>query len=201
MILRITDFIYLSRKGASMSSIIIKGNSFAILTLLVVFAFSSLAIADLYQWKDEKGNIHVVDDILLVPQQYKDKVRVLKTKPSEKTPPYQQNIQPPESQPSSEQEEMYGDHPLSWWKNEFAVKKNEISELERTIDGQKKFIEDYERGRRLYRLYTKEDIEKYETYKKNLPDNEKLLNELKANLEELRRKAQTYGVPKAVRGE
>ena len=166
------------------------------------FLLPSGAFADLYQWQDEKGDIHVVDDILLVPPKYKDKVKALKAKPSEQEPSSSQPlIQPPKPSepPAKQQEELYGDYPLEWWKREFDARKKEIGELEKTTEEEKNFIVDYERGRRLYRLYSKEDIEKYETYKKNLPDNESQLNKLKSDMEELRRKAQIYGVPREVR--
>jgi len=169
----------------------------AFLFLVILMPLS--AAADLYQWQDEKGGVHVVDDILLVPSKYKNKVKVIKTKPSEQAPA-QQDIQPPQQTPTpSEQEELYGEHPLSWWKEEFSQKKQEISEIKKTIEEQKSYIADYEQGRRLYRLYSKEDTEKYETYKNNLPDNENQLNELKADLEALRDKARIYGVPRKVR--
>lgn len=163
--------------------------------IFCLFALPDNAIAELYQWQDEKGDIHVVDDILLVPPKYKDKAKILKTRPSDKVIPSQ--VEPPE--PSSEQNELYGDYPLEWWKKQFDQKKSEISELEKTIEEQKTFMSDYERGRRLYRLYSKEDVEKYETYKQNLPDNERLLNKLKTDLDEFRRKAQIYSVPRSIR--
>lgn len=182
-----------------MTNIIIKGSSFAIFMLLV-FAFSSPAIADLYQWQDEKGGVHIVDDMLLVPSKYKNKVKVIKTKPSEQAPA-QQDIQSPQQTPtpSEQEEELYGEHPLSWWKEEFNEKKQEIPELKKTIEEQKSYVADYEQGRRLYRLYSKEDTEKYETYKNNLPDNEKRLSKLQADLEALKDKARSYGVPRKVR--
>lgn len=173
--------------------------------LCVVFVFCAFILppgvfADLYQWQDEKGDIHVVDDILLVPPKYKDKLKSLKTKPPEQGPSSQPPVEPPKPSPSpAEQKELYGDYPLEWWKREFDARKKEIGELEKTIEEEKNFIVDYERGRRLYRLYSKENIEKYETYKNNLPDNESQLNKLKSDLEEFRRKAQTYGVPREVR--
>ena len=177
---------------------IIRGSSF-IIVMLLVFVFSSPATADLYQWQDEKGSVHIVDDILLVPSKYKNKVKVIKTKPSEQAPAQQDIQPPPETETPSEQEELYGDHPLSWWKEEFSQKKQEISELKKTIEEQKSYIADYEQGRRLYRLYSKEDTEKYETYNDNLPDNEKRLSKLQADLEALRDKARIYGVPRKVR--
>lgn len=182
---------------------IAKTNIYLVCTLLL-FILCSNAAADLYQWQDEKGNIHVVDDMLLVPPQYKDKVKTLKTKPkpSQETPPAEQSIQPPISpEPPSLEKKLYGDHPLEWWINEFAARKNEISELEKTIKNEKEFIEGYERGRRLYpyRLYSKEDVERYESYKNDLLENENQLRKLLAELEELRRKAQAYDVPREVR--
>lgn len=169
-----------------------------IVCVVFIFCFFLLpasAIAELYEWRDEKGDIHVVDDMLLIPPQYRDKAKVIKAKPPYKaTPPHPSPLPTP-----SEQEEFYGNYLLTWWKAEFNARKNEISELEKAIEEQKSFMADYERGRRLYKLYSKEDVEKYETYKKELPDNENQLNKLKSDLEEFRRKAQIYGVPRAIR--
>lgn len=169
-----------------------------IICVVFIFCFFALpasAIAELYQWQDEKGDIHVVDDILLVPPQYKDRAKVLKTRPSDKVIP----SQPVPEHPPASQEELYGGYALEWWKAKFNERKQEIAKLEKTIEEQKNFMTDYERGRRLYRLYSKEDVDKYEAYKKELPDNETRLNQLKTDLEEFRRKAQTYGVPRAIR--
>lgn len=165
------------------------------------FILPAKVVAELYQWQDEKGGIHVVDDILLVPPKYKDTVKIFKTKPSEHIPSREENITQPQepSQYPSSQEELYGDYPLSWWENEFRSRKNEISALEKIVEQKKAFMADYERGRWLYKIYTKEDSEKYEAYKKELPDNEAKLNQLKADLDEFRHKAQTYGVPRAIR--
>ena len=175
---------------------------FCVVFVFCAFILPSGVFADLYQWQDEKGDIHVVDDILLVPPKYKDKVKALKAKPSEQGPSsFQPPIQPPKPSepPAKQQEDLYGDYPLGWWKRDFDARKKEIGELEKTTEEEKNFMADYDRGRRLYRLYSKEDIEKYETYKKNLPDNENQRNKLKSDLEELRRKAQIYGVPRSIR--
>lgn len=164
-----------------------------------IFILSSGALADLYQWQDEKGDIHVVDDILLVPPQYKDKAKTLKTRPPDTSDKFIPS-QPAPLQAPAIKNELYGNYPLEWWKNEFVARKREISELEKTLEEEKKFILDFERGRRIYkRLYSEEDSEKYETYKRSLPDDENQLNKLKSELEELRHKAQIYGVPKEVR--
>ncbi len=171
-----------------------------IVFVFFIFILSSGALADLYQWQDEKGDIHVVDDILLVPPQYKDKAKILKARPpdtSDKVTP----SQPAPLQAPAIKNELYGDSTLEWWKRAFDSKKREISELEKTVEEEKQFILDFERGKRLYyyRLYSAEDTEKYEAYKRSLPDNENQINKLKSELEELRRKAQIYGVPREVR--
>src|SRR3989338_2197681 len=139
--------------------------------VVAVFLFSIVlipidALSDLYQWQDEKGDVHVVDDMLLVPPQYKDNVKIIKTKLPQETVPPEPYIPP--SPPPSEQRELYGEYPIEW-------------------------------GRGLGQTYSKEDIESYEAYKRNLPDNESKLQKLKAELEELRRKARTYGVPREIR--
>ncbi|HAG52049.1 MAG TPA: hypothetical protein DCL42_12040 [Deltaproteobacteria bacterium] len=170
--------------------------------VVAVFLFSIVlipldALSDLYQWQDEKGDVHVVDDMLLVPPQYKDKVKIIKTKLPQETVPPEPYIPP--SPPPSEQRELYGEYPIEWWRDEFDKRKSEIADLEKTIAEQKSFINIFERGRGLGQTYSKEDIESYEAYKRNLPDNESKLQKLKAELEELRRKARTYGVPREIR--
>lgn len=171
--------------------------------IVIVFLFSMVfipsgALADLYQWQDEKGDVHIVDDMLLVPPQYRDNVRVIKTKPPQETAPPEQYIPPSPTAPAG-QRELYGEHTLEWWRNEFDNKKKEIADLDKMITEQKSFINIFERGRGLGQIYSKEDIEAYETYKRNLPDNESKLQRLKAELEELRRKARSYGVPREIR--
>ena len=171
--------------------------------VVAVFLFSIVlipldALSDLYQWQDEKGDVHIVDDMLLVPPQYRDKVKVIKAKPPQETPPPEQYMPPSPTAPSG-QNELYGEHTLEWWRNEFDNRKKEIVELEKTVAEQKRFISVFEGGRRLGQTYSTGDIESYETYKRNLPDNENKLQRLNAELEELRRKARTYGVPREIR--
>lgn len=171
--------------------------------VVIVFLFSivfipSGSLADLYQWQDEKGDVHVVDDMLLVPPEYKDRVKIIKTRPPQETAPPEQYI-PPSPPPPSEQRELYGEYPIEWWRDEFDKRKKEIADLEKTVTEQKSFVNIFERGRGLGQTYSKADIEAYETYKRNLPDDESKLQRLKAELEELRRKARTYGVPREIR--
>ena len=170
--------------------------------VLFFILFSSNAIADLYQWQDEKGDIHVVDDMLLVPARYRNKVKVLKEKPAGEIPPSQQKLDEeelPPQPPVEEEEELYGDRPLRWWQTEFNIRKERTLELEKAIAEQKRYISIFEKGRGIGQIYSREDIEMYENYKKGLPDNEAELNRLKADIEDLRNRARASGVPKEIR--
>lgn len=169
----------------------------AISCLCLLIAIPSFA--DIYEWIDEKGNTHVVDDILNVPPKYKDKVKVYKQKPAETKPrlPAEKNIEQPAI--PADKEELFGDYPLEWWKREFEKRKKDISDMEKVISEQKKYIAVFQKGRRSGQIYTKEEIELYEDYKKQLPSNEKKLEELKKELDELKGKATIYGVPRDVR--
>jgi len=170
--------------------------------VLFFILFSSNAVADLYQWQDEKGDIHVVDDMLLVPARYRNKVKVLKEKPAGEIPPSQQKLDEeelPPQPPVEEEEELYGDRPLRWWQTEFNIRKERTLELEKAIAEQKRYISIFEKGRGIGQIYSREDIEMYENYKKGLPDNEAELNRLKRDIEDLRNRARASGVPKEIR--
>ena len=169
---------------------------------ILFILFSSNAVADLYQWQDEKGDIHIVDDMLLVPARYRNKVKVLKEKPAVEIPPSQQKLDEedvPQQPPAEEQEELYGDRPLRWWQTEFNIRKERTLELEKAIAEQKRYISIFEKGRGIGQIYSREDIEMYENYKKGLPDNEAELNRLKADIEDLLNRARASGVPKEIR--
>ena len=170
--------------------------------VLFFILFSSNAVADLYQWQDEKGDIHIVDDMLLVPARYRNKVKVLKEKPAGEIPPSQQKLDEedvPQQPPVEEEEELYGDRPLRWWQTEFNIRKERTLELEKAIAEQKRYISIFEKGRGIGQIYSREDIEMYENYKKGLPDNEAELNRLKRDIEDLRNRARASGVPKEIR--
>jgi len=143
---------------------------------------------------DERGVVHVTDDILLVPTEYRDKVKVYKEIP---TPPQVPTPPSPPAPPGGE--ELYGGQTLEWWKEEFTSMKANISQLERTVTEQKRYVEVFEGGRRFGQTYNPEEVKTYEEYKRQLPSSMERLEALKKDLEELRRKATIYGVPREVR--
>lgn len=62
------------------------------------FSAVTLAWADLYQWTDENGVIHVVDESYQIPQAYREKVRVIESQKS-RTPPSSLPLSPSRTYP------------------------------------------------------------------------------------------------------
>ena len=75
-----------------------------ILVLLcgLFFSVATLASADLYQWTDENGVIHVVDESYQIPQVYREKVRVIESQKSH-TPPSSLPLSPSRTYPEHSQ--------------------------------------------------------------------------------------------------
>ncbi|MBI5885899.1 MAG: DUF4124 domain-containing protein [Deltaproteobacteria bacterium] len=152
----------------------------------------------IYSWTDNDGSVHITDSMEKVPAKYRSKVKIRKateSRPSNVAEPSGDGAQP---QPETE---LYGDHPLDWWKEAFRKLKNDIGGLESSIIAKRNFVKLVETGMRVGQLYESKDVETYEQYRKELPDDEARLDSLKAEQEELRRKARIVGVPKTLWGE
>lgn len=166
--------------------------------------FSGNSFADLYKWTDDKGVVHMTDNIDKVPEKYYDRMKTYKSS-TESTPAIKQ----PETarQPAIDRQqeqgrqevELYGDYPLEWWREEFANRRKEIKELESSLNAKRQYISVFEAGRRLGQSYPMNEFDTYERYKKDLPSDEERLLTLKSGLEELERKAKFHGVPKEAR--
>ncbi len=169
---------------------------FTVLLLL----FAPYAFADLYQWQDKEGVIHITNDMNKVPEQYQDKVKVFKTTQQPQAPA---QVPAPAPTPGAPEEStgLYGDHSLEWWKESFNNKNQEIGELQSSISAKNQYISIFEAGRRFGQMFGSTEVETYNKYKQELPDDEKRLAELNDELAELKRKATSAGVPKYLRGE
>lgn len=171
---------------------------FLISALILIF-FAPLAHADLYEWVDEEGIIHITDQIEKVPPEYKAKLKVHKSTPASEPERVEESAQRPAMPEGERGEELYGDHTLNWWKEEFARKKDEVQSLEAGVTSKRQYVQIFESGRRFGQVYGTTEIATYKTYKKELPEDEERLIKLKDELEELRRKARIVGVPEYVR--
>lgn len=159
----------------------------------------SPALAEIYHWTDEEGVLHITDDLGKVPEEYRPKAKVFKTRPAEEFPAVEPA--PPPAAPGLEVEELYDGQPLDWWEEQFGKIEKRIAELEGAYNKKRQFVDVFEGGRRFGQVFEESDIETYQRYKKEIPEDEKSFKELNRELEELRRKARSAGVPKEVRGE
>lgn len=172
----------------------------AVLIALIVFS-ASPAFAKLYQWKDSDGVVHITDRPENIPDRYRDRVQIIEE--SAPPPPKEEKeiilrVEPPRE---GRAEELYGDHPLEWWRQTFTKRFEERRNIESGIAAKQQFIDVYEGGRRFGQIYASDDVETYTRYKKELPEDQERLSKLVDEIGELRRRAAIAGVPRDVRGE
>ena len=119
------------------------------LLLLLTFASPVLSgVGDLYQWSDRDGNVHITDDLLNVPQEYRDKVRVFESTHIEEDSPKQHKLDVSPA-PVRRGEELFGDKPLSWWQWMLDTKRREVANAEQLVAERTRYIDVFEKGRRL----------------------------------------------------
>lgn len=174
-----------------------------VLLLVAMILFPTLhAEAEFYRWTDDEGVHHVTDDPSSVPDKYWEKGQVKKeeVKPAPAADKAVQPVLPGTPGETAEgREELYGDHPLNWWKSQFEELKSNISESEATLAREKNFIAVYEGGRGYGKIFSTEEVSQYESYKKDVGSIEEKLKNQRSELDELQRKATIYGVPRKIR--
>lgn len=178
-----------------------------LLTLACGLGFAGPASAELYRWVDENGTLHVTDDFMNVPEEhrYEGEVDIEEERvPSETVTPSAPVRRPSynrkKTSGSSGSAELYGEKTLVWWRNTINGAKKKIKSVEESYDKRKEYVDIFERGRfNSDQLFEKDEVEKYEEYKEDLPELEERIEELKKDLKDLRRKATYHGVPKKIR--
>ncbi len=174
----------------------------ALSTLLLLLA-ATPALADLYQWKDTSGVIHITDSMEKVPPEYKDDVKVFKEGAKESAP--QDETQAPEETifddgaPALDAAEEYGGETLDWWVESFKEKRSEISGLQTAIETKMDFMKVFEGGRRFGQTYDAESVERYKAYQNELPQDKKRLSALLEDLKDFEGRARRAGVPEEIR--
>lgn len=171
-----------------------------LIAALVFLMFGAAsAYADLYQWKDAQGVIHITDSMEKVPQEFRERVRVYKETPPSPESGLNEAVSPP--LPSDKAEELYGDQTLEWWRQTFTRKRTDIDSLQTNVTNKTQFLEMFERGRRFGQTFEPQQVAQYNIYKEELPEDLRRLAEMREELEELQRRATIAGVPKDIRGE
>ncbi len=165
----------------------------------VLLLSASVAFAEIYEWKDRDGVVHLTDRIQNVPEEYRDSMKVHSTTPTERVETQEPAPEKPSEGAEQAPSDLYGDQPLEWWVNAFSSKKAEINALESSIKSKKQLIGVFESGRRFGQVFEQKDIDTYERYMRELPGDEEKLSGLQEDLSDLRRKATRAGVPREVR--
>ncbi len=177
--------------------------SHLIVAALFTFFNASLSYADLYRWVDKNGVLHIADSMKSVPEEFRDRVKVYRSSPPPS--PKERLQQAPdgtqERAREEQKEELYGDHPLDWWKETFNKKRQDIAQAQDAYDAKRQFISLVDSGAQFGQVYGEAEIAKYSRYQKELPEDEKKVMALKDELSELVRKATIFGVPRNIRGE
>lgn len=162
-----------------------------------VFLFlASTAFADLYQWKDDTGVIHITDSMEKVPQEYRNQVRVFKEGAKEGEPSL--DIESPPTL-EEQRQDLYGDQTLEWWRQNFQKKREELSNLQTSINTKTQFMEVYEGGKRFGQIFDNDSNARYKIIKEELPEDLRKLAELREEYEDFQRSAIRAGVPKGIR--
>ncbi len=175
----------------------------ALLIIVVILVFSGLSHATIYYWTDEEGVVHITDNLMEVPERYRGKTKEME-ETREKAPPPSappKVVSPPPEAAEPEGEQLYGGYSLEWWKNRFVAKRRQLNNIKREYEQKKRFVEVFEKGRQFGKTFTDEEIEAYKQYKEELEALEKAVGEAEKELEELKRKARSYGVPRSIRGD
>lgn len=168
-----------------------------LLPALLILLFTGSAFADLYQWKDEQGVIHITDSMEKVPSKYRDEVRVFKEGPKEAPSPHLDVETPPTLE--REAEDLYGDQTLEWWRQSFQKKRSEIGDLQSSINAKAQFLEVFESGRRFGQVFDTESVARYKILKEEMPEDLKRLALLREEYSEFQDKATRAGVPREIR--
>lgn len=166
--------------------------------LIVLFLTSSAAYAQFYEWKDKDGVTHITDDLGKVPESLRPDVKIHKTTPSVEEEAPGPPAAPPAYTGESAQE-LYGDHTLEWWLNTFRKIREDKHSVESSIAAKSQYINIFEGGRRFGQVYSTEDVERYENFKKEVLTDRERLKGLQDELDELTRKATIAGVPRDIR--
>lgn len=164
--------------------------------LFIIILSATAAFADIYYWTDKNGETHLADSLEKVPQEYRGVVKIRKTHASDSGAV---EAVPEKAAPEAAQEvELYGEHPLDWWKEQFKKFRADINNLTASIMAKKEFIRFFEAGLRHGQIFEKKDADTYDGYKSALTEDEAKSVTLLAEQEELRRKARILGVPKTL---
>jgi Domain of unknown function (DUF4124) len=109
--------------------------------LMVMFACSA-AQAEVYEWLDGQGVVHLTDQLDKVPARYREKVKRRESASSEKVEVSPTPAPHPmtESAPREEKVELYGGHDRNWWQANFKALRVERKDIQDKLPEKKETL-------------------------------------------------------------
>ena len=176
-----------------------------VITIGVLFLFTTAANAEMYKWTDEKGVIHIVDSIHKVPEERRGETPKIKgrgnTIPVNKPDIIQDGRPALTEQRARPGVTIYDGKPLIWWQARFDAFRRNTAELQQKITRKKRYLAVLEGGRRAGQIFRKSDVDTYNKYSSDLAKDQAALAKMENERDRLRRKARYAGVPRKVRGD
>lgn len=176
----------------------------SIFIIIIMLLMPCKSLADIYKWVDEEGVIHFTDDISKIPLEYRKKAerKIIPEGKREAGAHYQPSeIEPLEKKIEINQKSRAMSE--EDWKSAFERLSQQIRAGREEIERKKAFMREVERRRNMAfyipnRIVSDEDAELYEKYKKEVPEQEKRIEDLERQLTELREKAKKAGIPESI---
>ncbi len=155
----------------------------------VMFGFSSGALADTYQWVDDKGIVHFTDDPDRIPARYQKRVREI---PSPKASPSSDDgvLQ---NQDTGLEPNLPGGLSEEEWRSRFAAIRTEMKDLREGLPKKQDELNQLRRMRVIHQRV--QDRNAYVERKAEVDRDETRIKELEAQLSALEIEASRAGVP------
>lgn len=168
-----------------------------IFMLLVLFLVVSPAVAQMYEWVDEKGVVNFTDNPVHIPDKYKGKAKKLENMlptETEKAP-----AAPPAAEPQrvrtmrSNDEPLYANRPLSWWKSEYDSRKLALENMRNELEKLKEADNVARRKKMIYQR--RSDYRALDESKNKIAMQEELIRNAERSLAEFEKYADQAGLP------
>ncbi len=166
-----------------------------LIALFVTMLAFTAARADVYEWVDSQGVVHLTDNPDKVPSRYRKKVKVIETAPAgeKNVPPAQET---PSALPKKSQEsqaELYGGHDEDWWRQSFRQAREGIKAIQDKLPDKKEALAALHRKRVIYQRAR--DRVAYNDMADEIARDEEKIKGLQEQLATLEADADRVGVP------